>query len=143
MKKKLLTQKNIASILVPVFSIEVILNLLLYSSLFTEKYIRVTIAAFCTAVCIGGFLLILAMCIFRKEEKFDELTLINRCKSISLTGIIFFAALMLLYVFSWYNTFTLTINMYIICAIISLIIVIEEVLFLIFDHTPADKDEEK
>lgn len=143
MNKTIITQKSYAMMLVPLFTITLICNFLLYIDMITAKPVRVFISGANVAVLIVGFITFFAVGVTKKPEPTDELTVLNRFKSLSATGIMLFTALMVLYVVLWGGEFNLRINMYLVCAVLSAIIIVEEALFLWFDRTPKEEIEEE
>lgn len=143
MKNKLITQKNYAMLLVPMMLITLICNFMLYINVFGEKSAQMIVNGINVAVLIIGFALICAAGIIRRSETGDELSVLNRYKSLSLTGIILFTVMMgmILYFIFDGEEFAVRVDLNLIYVVISAVIIAEESLFLWFDRTPKETEE--
>ena len=145
MKNKLITQKNYAMLLVPMMAVTLICNFVLSINVFGEKAARMVVNGINIAVLVIGLVLICAAAVVRKSEAGDELSVLNRYKSFSLSGVIFFAGLFaaILYFIFDGEDFTLRVDLNLIYIIISAIVIVEESFFLWFDRSPKEAMEEE
>ncbi|MBQ8298000.1 MAG: hypothetical protein IJX77_09490 [Ruminococcus sp.] len=144
MKKSVITQKHYAMFLVPMMTVTLVCNFLLYIKFIGNRASEEFISVVNVTVLIIGFILICLAGITRKSEQGDELSVLNRYKSLSITSALLFAALLsMVFYFMYFSMdFTLRVDMYFVSAVISGLVIVEESLFLWFDRTPKEAEEE-